>query len=49
MFLFYLFEDYEQIVFSYFDPVEKKQRHKTVFPQDCRRAFELGERLGKSR
>jgi len=43
------FEDYKKMVFSYVDPEERKQRHRTVFPQDCRRAFELGERLGKSR
>ena len=40
-----LFEDYDKVVFSYFDPEERKQRRRTVFPQDCRRAFELGARL----
>jgi len=39
------FEDYDKVVFSYFDPEERKQRRRTVFPQDCRRAFELGARL----
>jgi hypothetical protein len=24
---------------------KRKQRRRTVFPQDCRRAFELGARL----
>ena len=43
------FEDYDKVVFSYFDPEERKERRRTVFPQDCRRAFELGARLGKSR
>jgi multimeric flavodoxin WrbA len=43
------FEDYDKVVFSYFDPEERKQRRKTVFPKDCRRAFELGARLGKPR
>jgi len=43
------FEDYDKIVFSYFDPEERKERHRTVFLQDCKRAFELGARLGKSR
>jgi multimeric flavodoxin WrbA len=42
------FEDYDKVVFSYFDPEERKQRRRAVFPQDCRRAFELGARLGKS-
>jgi multimeric flavodoxin WrbA len=43
------FEDYSKVVFSYCDPEERKERRKTVFPQDCKRAFELGARLGKSR
>jgi len=43
------FEDYDKVVFSYFNAEERKERHRTVFPQDCRRAFELGVRLGTSR
>jgi hypothetical protein len=43
------FEDYNKVVFSYSDPEERKERRRTVFPQDCRRAFELGARLAKSR
>jgi len=39
------FEDYEKVVFRYADPEERKERRRTVFPQDCRRAFEMGERL----
>jgi multimeric flavodoxin WrbA len=39
------FEDYDKVVFNYFDPEERKERHRTVFPQDCRKAFELGARL----
>ncbi|HET6421225.1 MAG TPA: flavodoxin family protein [Geobacteraceae bacterium] len=39
------FEDYDKVVFSYFDPEERRERHKTVFPEDCRKAFELGARL----
>ncbi|MEI7858030.1 MAG: hypothetical protein WCH85_11085 [Methanomicrobiales archaeon] len=31
--------------FNYFDPEERKERRKTVFPQDCKRASELGARL----
>lgn len=42
------FEDYDKVVFSYFDPEERKQRRRTVFPQDCTRAFELGVRLGQA-
>ncbi len=39
------FEDYDKVVFNYFDPEEQKQRCKTVFPEDCRKAYELGTRL----
>ncbi|MCX6690262.1 MAG: flavodoxin family protein [Methanoregula sp.] len=42
------FEDYDKVVFSYFDPAARRERRKTVFPEDCRRAFELGVRLGKA-
>ena len=28
-----------------FDPEEKQKRHEEVFPQECRKAFELGARL----
>jgi multimeric flavodoxin WrbA len=43
------FRDYNKVVFSYFDPEERKERRRMVFPQDCKRAFDLGARLGKSR
>jgi len=39
------FEDYDKVVFEYFDPEERKERRKTVFPEDCRKAFDLGVRL----
>jgi len=42
------FEDYDKVVFSYFDPEERKEKHKTVFPEDCRKAFELGTRLAQT-
>lgn len=29
----------------YFDPESKYQRHETVFPKECRKAFELGAAL----
>jgi multimeric flavodoxin WrbA len=38
-------EDYSQIVMEYTDPAHKRDRHKSVFPEDCRRAFEFGARL----
>lgn len=30
---------------SMFDPAAKQQRHDTVFPQECRKAFEMGKAL----
>ncbi len=30
---------------SLFDPEAKKQRHETVFPEECRKAFEMGMAL----
>jgi multimeric flavodoxin WrbA len=42
------FEDYDKVVFSYFDPEERQKRRREVFPQDGRRAFELGARLAKA-
>lgn len=28
-----------------FDPVHKQERHETVFPQECKKAFEMGKAL----
>ncbi|GFO54112.1 flavodoxin family protein [Geomonas sp. Red276] len=42
------FEDYGKVVFEYFDPEERKKRHTIIFPNDCRKAFDLGQRLAKS-
>ncbi len=42
------FEDYGKYVFDYFDPEERKQRHAQLFPENCRKAFELGGRLATS-
>lgn len=39
------FEDYDKVVFNYFDPEERRERRRTVFPEDCRKAFELGARM----
>src|SRR5450631_1745693 len=39
------FEDYDKVVFSYFDPEERRERRRTIFPEDCREAFELGAGL----
>jgi len=42
------FEDYDKVVFNYFDPEERRQRRIKVFPEDCRKASELGARLAGS-
>jgi hypothetical protein len=42
------FEDYDKVVFSYCDPEERRRRRREVFPQDCKRAFDLGARLAKA-
>jgi multimeric flavodoxin WrbA len=39
------FEDYDKVVFSYIDPEQRRERRRTVFPEDCRKASELGARL----
>lgn len=31
----------------YFNAEEKRKRHETVFPQECRKAFEMGAALIK--
>jgi len=41
----YQFDDYSKYASSRFDPVKKKQRHDEIFPQDCDKAFAMGERL----
>ena len=30
---------------SMFDPEAKQKRHDTVFPEECRKAYELGKKL----
>jgi hypothetical protein len=32
---------------SIFDPEAKKQRHETIFPQECQTAFEKGAQLAR--
>jgi len=39
------FDDYARIDQDRFDVAQKAARRETVFPEDCRRAFELGTRL----
>lgn len=42
------FEDYSKVVFNYFDPEERKERRRTVFPKDLEGAYELGKRFGQA-
>jgi multimeric flavodoxin WrbA len=42
------FEDYSKVVFSYFDPEEKKERRRIVFPKDLEKAYGLGVRFGQN-
>ena len=39
------FDDYSRYASSLFDPEAKRRRHETVFPEVCKKAFELGARL----
>ena len=40
------FEDYSKVVSDLFDVPERVRRRKEVFPLDCKRAFDMGARLG---
>lgn len=42
------FENYSKVVFNYFDPEARRERRRTVFPQDLGKAYELGKRFGHS-
>ena len=37
--------DYSRYNWTMFDPEHKKERHETVFPEDQKRAFALGEQM----
>lgn len=41
----YQFDDYSKYASSMFDPEKKWKRRQEVFPEDCRKAYELGARL----
>ena len=38
-------DDYSKILATRFDHVKKAARRKDVFPDDCRKAFDMGTRL----
>jgi multimeric flavodoxin WrbA len=44
----YQFEDYSKVYAPRWDPAKKAKRRAEVFPDDCRRAFELGKRLAST-
>jgi multimeric flavodoxin WrbA len=39
------FDDYSKYAADMFDVAARKRRHEEVFPEDCRKAFEMGKRL----
>lgn len=39
------YDNYDEYESGMFDKAQKIERHETVFPEDCRRAFELGIRI----
>ncbi|WP_232385589.1 flavodoxin family protein [Methanoregula boonei] len=41
----YQFDDYAKYVSTLFDPEAKKKHREEQFPQDCKKAYELGVRL----
>jgi hypothetical protein len=42
------FDDYEKYVSSGHNPAEKARRHREVFPEDCRKAYDLGMRMAQA-
>jgi multimeric flavodoxin WrbA len=44
----YQFKDYSKVLCTLFDEKKKAERKKTVFPQDCKKAFDLGVRMAKA-
>ena len=45
----YQFDDYSRVASSMFNVEARAKRRREVFPADCRKAFEMGARLGGSR
>jgi multimeric flavodoxin WrbA len=43
----YQFEDYSKIYAPRFDPEKKAKRRAEVFPLDCEKAFQMGERFAR--
>lgn len=45
----YQFDDYSKVVATMFDPESKAKRRAEVFPEDCRKAFEMGARFAEKK
>ncbi len=45
----YQFDDYSKYETSAFDEAKKAKRKVEVFPEDCRKAFEMGVRFASNR
>ena len=43
----YQFDDYSKVVSDRFDPKKKAERRRKIFPKDCEKAFEMGDRFAK--
>lgn len=39
--------DYSRVVMERVDPAQKAERREQMFPDDCRRAFDLGRRVDR--
>ncbi len=39
------FDDYSKYAADMFDVDTRRRRHREIFPEDCRRAYEMGKRL----
>ena len=44
----YQFKDYSKMAAERFDPEKKAERRRAVFPQDCRKAYDMGARSAQS-
>lgn len=42
-------DDYSKVMIESFDPIHKAQRRAEVLPLECKRAFELGQRMAEPR
>jgi len=42
-----VFDDYSKYAAGRFDAEAKRKRHEEVFPEDCRKAYELGKKLAQ--